>query len=372
MILGNSTMDGNRATVPDDTGRLFRLDGLRGIAAAGVLTHHIFLFYAPWQFSAAPFAQVAGWIQRYGWTLVDLFFVLSGYVFAQVYLRDETLRSQKGLASFWVARFARLWPLHLTMLVLIAIVHPANQANTVYAFLAHLAMLQAFVIPVAGTYDGSTWSITVEVLCYAIFATFYAHGRRALLWTTALMIGLALISQTLISHPGGPFAGSVFRRGLLGFFLGQALWHCRGRLSKIPMLVLAASLLAGLWIEVGPYSPVLPLTLLTWPSALLLALRLKVMESPAMVWLGDRSYGIYLINLPLIQAVASICEGHELGTTRIVTIQLAIVVMALLAAELSFRWIEAPSRRAIRQVWKRHEGRSSESSGTMTRTRGSV
>jgi len=358
--------------VPDDAGRLFRLDGLRGVAAAGVLIHHVFLFYAPWQFSAAPFAQVAGWIQRYGWTLVDLFFVLSGYVFAHVYLRDETLRSQKGLASFWVARIARLWPLHLTMLVLIAIAHPANQANTAYAFLAHLAMLQAFVTPVAGTYDGSSWSLTVEVFCYAIFATAYAHGRRALLWTTALMIVVALISQALISHPGGPFAGSVFRRGLLGFFLGQAMWRCRGRLTKIPLLVLAASLLAGLLIEAGPYSPVLPLTLLTWPSALLLALRLKVMESPAMVWLGDRSYAIYLINLPLTQAVVSICAGHELGTAQIVTIQVTIAIMVLLAAELSFRWIEAPSRRAIRRVWKQHEGRSSESSGTITRTRGSA
>ena len=139
MKLGNSVADW--AIVQDKAARLLRLDGLRGVAAAGVLIHHIFIFYAPWQFSAAPFAQVALWIQHFGWTLVDLFFVLSGYVFAHVYLRDEALRSQEGMVSFWVARIARLWPLHLTMLVLIAIVHPANQANTVYAFFAHLAML---------------------------------------------------------------------------------------------------------------------------------------------------------------------------------------------------------------------------------------
>lgn len=371
MNLGDSAVGG--AIVQDRAARLSRLDGLRGIAAAGVLVHHIFFFYAPWQFSAAPFALMAGWIQHYGWTLVDLFFVLSGYVFAHVYLRDERLRSQEGLASFWVARIARLWPLHLTMLVLIAIVHPANPANTASSFIAHLVMLQAFFAPVAGTYDWSSWSITVEVFCYAIFATAYAHGRRTLLWTTGLLIIFAVICMALIGRPGGPFAGSVFRRGLLGFFLGQALWHSRGRLSKIPTLALVVGLLAGLSIEAGPYSPVLPLTLLTWPSALLLSLRLKVMESPAFLWLGERSYAIYLINLPLAQAFVSICSSHELRTSQIVVVQLAIVFIAMLAADLSFRWIESPSRRAIRQVWKRHETRSEAAAqGTMTSARGSA
>ena len=198
----------------------------------------------------------------------------------------------------------------------------------------------------------------MEVFCYAIFATSYAHGRRALLWITGLLIVVAVISMVLIGQPGGPYAGSVFRRGLLGFFLGQALWHCRGQLSQIPTLVLVASFIAGLWIEVGTYTPVIPLTLLAWPSALLLTLRLKAMESRPMVWLGDRSYAIYLINLPLTQAVVSLCAGHELGTAQIVAIQVTIIITVLLAAELSFRWIEAPSRRAIRQVWERHEGSS--------------
>src|SRR5579864_1881132 len=92
--------------------RLARLDGLRGIAATGVMLHHIFLFFFPWQFTIEPFSQVASWIHDFGWSLVDLFFILSGYVFAHVYLRDNALRSKEGMATFWIARIARLWPLH--------------------------------------------------------------------------------------------------------------------------------------------------------------------------------------------------------------------------------------------------------------------
>lgn len=338
--------------------RLARLDGLRGAAATGVMVHHIFFFFAVWQFTGGPVAQVAEWIHQSGWTFVDLFFVLSGYVFAHVYLRGDELRTQEGLTSFWVARFARLWPLHLTMLLLIAALHPASSANTPIAFVAHLFMLQAFVLPVAGTFDWSSWSLTVEVFCYAIFSIADARGRKTLLWVTAMMIVVAILGLALMSQPGGPHAGGVFRRGLLGFFIGQAMWHGRARLTKIPAPVLVLAALAGLWFQIGPYTPVLPLTLLTWPAVLLLALRVRAMELPAMTWLGDRSYAIYLINLPLTQAVVSICAGRVLGTAQIVAIQAAIAFTVLLSADLAFRWIEKPSRIAIRHYWARRSERA--------------
>ncbi|MBW8784701.1 MAG: acyltransferase [Novosphingobium sp.] len=327
------------------------------------MTHHLFFFFAPWQFSMFPLAQLASWLQHFGWTLVDLFFVLSGYVFAHVYLRNGDLDSGHGISSFWVSRLARLWPLHLTMLILIALVDRTSRANTYYAFIAHVAMLQAFVSPVAGTYDWSSWSLSVEMLCYVIFSASAARGRKVLLCVTAVMILVSLVGLMLISQPGGPYAGGVFRRGLLGFFLGQAMWHCRGSLSRIPSVVLVTACATGLCFETGPYSPVLPLTLVTWPALLLLALRLPVMESPALVWLGDHSYAIYLINLPLVQAVVSLTHGHELSTSWIVAIQAAIVMTALVGAKLSFQWIEAPARRAIRQLWARQHRTTEATSG---------
>jgi peptidoglycan/LPS O-acetylase OafA/YrhL len=352
-----SNSDGAFDPLPPTT-RLTRLDGLRGLAAAGVAVHHIFFFFAAWQFSNAPLAPLASWIQHYGWTLVDLFFILSGYVFAHVYLRNDTLSSEAGIAAFWAARIARLWPLHLMMLVLIAVFNRTAPANTAYAFVAHLVMLQAFVAPVAGTYDWSSWSLSVEVFCYAIFAVAASRGRQTLLWTTLLLIAVSLIGLTMMSAPGGPHSGGVFRRGLLGFFLGQIMWQFRGHLLKLPTPLLLFGIFAGLWLQVGPYTPVLPLSLLTWPSVLMLTLRLKVMESPALVWLGDRSYAIYLINLPLTQSVVFLSTGHKLGTSDIVAIQAAIAVSVLLAAEISYRWVETPSRHSIRQLWARRQGRS--------------
>jgi len=80
--------------------RLARLDGLRGLAALGVMLCHI-AFYHP-VIAALPFrpGPVLGWIATSGWSLVDLFFVLSGYVFAHVYGAPGLLR-RPGAAGFW-------------------------------------------------------------------------------------------------------------------------------------------------------------------------------------------------------------------------------------------------------------------------------
>jgi peptidoglycan/LPS O-acetylase OafA/YrhL len=257
-----------------------------------------------------------------------------------------------------VARFARLWPLHIVMLLIVALFAPHNNANTAIAFVAHLFMLQAFVLPVAGTFDWSCWSLTVEVFCYAIFSMANIHGRRVLLWVTALLIVVCVLGTIFISQPGGPYAGGVFRRGLLGFFVGQAMWHGRGSLKNLPIPLLVLGMVEGFWFQIGPYSSAFTMTMLAWPCFLLLTLRLKAMESAPMVWLGDRSYAIYLINLPLVQVVSHALSGHMATTGSIVLIQACIVGTVLLAAEFSYRRIEAPSRRAIRKAWERRRAGS--------------
>ena len=83
-------------------------------------------------------------------------------------------------------------------------------------------------------------------------------------------------------------------------------------------------------------------------AALLLALRIPLLASPAMVWLGDRSYAIYLVNLPLILAV-----GHVCGTAGGLGIQIALVVALLGLSELSCRLIERPARAFLRARWRR-------------------
>ncbi|GGZ06221.1 acyltransferase family protein [Novosphingobium colocasiae] len=336
--------------------RLHRLDGLRGLAACGVaFLYHPQSLFAPAAMVALP--QPFAWFRDWGWTMVDLFFLISGYIFAHVYLAAGAL--EKGhLREFAVARLARLYPLHLLTLCLCALLFAADPANTPLAFVANLAMLQGFYPPEAQAFNGPSWSISVECVCYLLFAMAAVGGLRRVRLVAGLAIAGALVHFILQGRAGGPWTSDDLSRGLLGFFLGQAMWLARGRLARIPVPVLAALMIGGLMIDMGQRSSLLPLCLIAWPAALLLALRSRFAGSAPMRWLGDRSYAIYLLHMPVLKLiemnVGKVSGGP--GTAALWTAGFAALVLVL--ADLSFRLVEVPARRAIRAVWAARRDRA--------------
>ncbi len=99
------------------------VDALRGLAALSVVVFHYHHFYLrdaagrpdiP-ETGTFPYAAILDAAYRHGGLAVEHFWVISGFVFAHVYLgRPTTMR------AFWVARFARLYPLHLVTLLAVA------------------------------------------------------------------------------------------------------------------------------------------------------------------------------------------------------------------------------------------------------------
>lgn len=332
--------------------RLSQLDGLRGLAACGVA----FLYHPQSLFPAATLGsapKILMWFQTWGWTLVDLFFLISGYIFAHVYLQGDGRLNRERLGIFMAARVARLYPLHLLTLGLCALLFWRDAGNTVLAFGSHLLMLQVFIQPVARTFDGPSWSISVEAVCYVLFALAACGGPRTLRRVSGLAVIAALLHFLLQGRPGGPWVGDSLPRGLLGFFLGQMLWYGRARLADVPTMLLACLFAFGLALDMGPLSSLLPLSLCAWPALLLLALRMNWMARAPLRWLGDRSYAIYLIHYPLLVLLERNWApfGGGMGTVWAVTAAFAGAV--LLISDLSYRLVEVPARRAIRAGWER-------------------
>lgn len=338
--------------------RLARLDGLRGIAACGVA----FFYHARALFAEGALdtgVRLLDWPHLYGWLFVDLFFVLSGYVFAHVYLGRGLLAREGDLRDFAVARFARLYPLHLVMLIISAAAYwGANPANTPLAFAGHLLMVQAAVRPVAHSFIGPSWSLSVEVACYFLFAMAAISGARTLRLVTggAVLFGLALLLANASAQ--GPWAADGFPRGFLGFFVGQVLWHGRAILARVPGWALLGSMALGAALPPeGPWGAIVPFAVLVFPAAVVLALRTAWLESPVLLWLGDRSYAIYLIHLVPRDLYL---RGHgQLGgsAAEIVLGHLVFAGVSLILADIALRWIEMPARRQIRAAWERREQR---------------
>lgn len=342
---------------PDrEPGRLARLDGLRGLAAVGIA----FGFHAKSLYAAGALDTrfaVLDWIQVYGWLFVDLFFLLSGYIFAHAYIGRSTLTRPGGLADFAVARIARLYPLHLAMLVIVAALVTSNPANTPFAFVAHLFMAQALAPPLGNTFVGASWSLSVEAGCYVLFALAAASGPRILRLVTGGALAVAVLSLALHAAPDGPYGRDVIGRGLLGFFLGQVLWHGRTQFGRVPTALLLGLAAVGLAIPPATIGAILPVAVLTFPAVLLVALRTPWMEATPFTWLGDRSYAIYLIHAPLLDlyvhlfgklggSPAEVALGHGLA---------ACVILGV--SDLVYRHFELPARRAIRAAWQQRQRR---------------
>lgn len=339
--------------------RLAGLDGLRGLAACAVaFGFHAKFLFAEGALPAGTGGFIGDWLRSSGWMAVDLFFVLSGFVFAHVYL-GAGAPARGSWRSFVVARVARLYPLHLLTLLFCLLALSHLPGNTVLAFAGHLAMGQALVQPAGYTFNGPSWSITIEALCYALFAAGLWGGAALLRAITLAGLAAGLVGVAVYAHGAEVTTPAALARGLLGFFFGQALWRGRAHLARIPSPVLAGVLLGALCINPAPFSPVLPLTLLGWPAALLLALRLRVMTARPLLWLGDRSYAIYLIHMPLIDSVYhSTRGGLPGGSVTVLAAHVTLAVITLILADLSWRRVELPAREAIRLAWARHQARS--------------
>lgn len=331
--------------------RLARLDGLRGIAACVVSAWHLQILYAGGLGTA--FGGVFDWLYVWGWAFVDLFFVLSGYIFAHVYLSTEgALRSGRQLADFAAARIARLYPLHLVMLLVVLVLDWGRPENTVRAFVAHLFMLQGLVPHAQDGFVGPSWSTSIEMACYVLFALAACAGGKVLERLTVGAVALIALHLALQGQPGGPWESDDLLRGVLGFFTGQLLWRYRVVLRRIPVGGLVAGLALGTAAAAWRFSPLLPLVLLAWPALLLLALRLRLFEAHPLAWIGDRSYAIYLIHYPVLKLFAAVLGPQHPGALDVIALNLAFAAAVFLLADLALRTVERPGRAAIRQAWQ--------------------
>lgn len=334
-------------TVGEHSGmtKLPEIDALRGIAALVVafLFHQHYLLGQP---GFEPLRDVLpfAFLHVYGWVAVDLFFVISGFIFAHVYLSAGKIKC--GAGAFARARFARLYPLHAATLAVAALVFAAgNPASVDYAhndiphFVLNLLMLQESGLNAGKSFNIPAWSISVETLCYAVF--YFAASRFGpRLTAVAATIALAGLAMTL----GDGETGDHIGRGLCGFFAGVVAY----RLRHAPRDLLAGLGLAGAaLIAVGSdLNPGAVLGATLFPVLVIAAPRIAVLRHAALQWLGDRSYSIYLIHAPLYMALNVYGFGMRAVPAEWTWPALIGAWLILLAlADLSFRRFETPARR---------------------------
>ena len=165
---------------------LYLLDILRGLASLSVVVWHYqqFFMLAPGELpiefdrSKQPL-YVALWpLYTYGYRGVQLFFVLSGFVFYLVYCEQVNTRSVSCF-EFFLLRFSRLYPLYFLTLIYVAVLQLIAQTtlasfivypfNDLRHFLLNLFFASDWGLQYGYSFNAPTWSVSVEIILYAVF-----------------------------------------------------------------------------------------------------------------------------------------------------------------------------------------------------------
>lgn len=353
------------------------LDSLRGLAALGVVFHHI---------PVSDNLAVARWDDNFN-LLLDLFFVISGFVIAAAYC--ERLSGGFSLRRFLWLRISRIWPLHASMLCVfilsmlaLGLMRPDLRTHGLMAgrydpadLPAAILLLQGIAPSLGPVWNDPSWSISVEMLLYILAAFGWrAVGQKA--WIGWLVAAFVLLALTRIDSA---LQGTAFNvaRGISGFGLGLFVQAMLSRVNITLSMALATTLEAlallalvlivcvsgNLVLFDGVAAGLVALAVLQrgWISHLLAAQPFQV--------LGTLSYALYLSHVFVIGRVFDILAvvqprlGVMIAQTQVggqdmlvgpdalaVLAKLAIAALCLVVAWPFAALIERPARAWSRRV----------------------
>lgn len=348
------------------------LDGIRAIAVIMVLSYHLKLA-----------------LFKSGFLGVTVFFVLSGYLITVILISEVEEEGTIDLKNFWLRRIRCLVPAVMSMAVVIifvsAVVNRIIFTKGCKDFLASVlgfnnwwqifnkvSYFEAAGVPSPFTH---CWSLAIETQFYLIYplillgiyklAKSRGEGRakRGLLFAGVTLL-LALISVILMIVLFDPqqdasrvYYGTDTRAfSLLFGALLAILWEYRmvpRRLSASVNMVLGSVSFAALlvmtiaingssnfWYRGGQFVGTILTVLMVYAVSGRKTWLSRFLSNPVLKWIGDRSYSIYLWHYPIILLISK-------GIKASWWITLIEIVLSVVMAELSYRFIETPIRHGI-------------------------
>jgi peptidoglycan/LPS O-acetylase OafA/YrhL len=350
----------------------FWLDLIRGLASLSVLVWHYQHFYyfepghnpfesdgypATASRSIQPFYASLSLLYQYGNHAVQLFWVISGFVFANVYIYSKATSRE-----FFVHRFARLYPLHFLTLLIVAALQLVSVARTgdfqiypdndAYHFVLNLLFVSHWGFERGDSFNAPIWSVSVEIFIYLVF------------WFSLPY----LFRRGIV----GPLVAAAFFYGLLAMRVPGAFWECgmyfflgcatyvwlvtlQRRNAWNVVLGAAGTVLAAVLL-LTRHGPLLTVAaLLLFPAIVLLATSIDVADTAErgrpVAKFGDLTYAMYLLHIPIQICLILLIDSMGIDRLRLAGSGLFLIffiALVITVSAVSYRYYELPARHAIR------------------------
>lgn len=352
------------------------LTGIRSVTALWVVVDHLQdpLFDL--------FPGLEGFLRypvQNGHLAIEIFFVLSGFIMAHNYAARMDIGPV--YRKFLWARVARIYPVHLTTLLMVVLLSftsppafrralgedfPDNPVNLV----GNLFMLQS--IPGFRGYDAPSWSLCCEFGAYlfmpvlAWWAT-RLTPRAALVWSAVVLLGgVVALNVTAVTNPWKMSYSIMWIRILVEFTAGVLLWAWwrekdRGS-ARWDVVAIGCLLVTGfVCFTVDPESR---LTFVALPFLAVFVLACASATGPfgrllctrPMVWSGNLTYSLYLVHCVTYLVIQQVLPYERVDEAplivRIGWFTIALVWIALSAIGMYYL-VEEPGRKLLMRWWAR-------------------
>lgn len=288
-----------------------QLDVLRGIAVLAVMAYHCS--------GNVPSLHLA-YIFHYGWTGVDLFFVLSGFLITGILL--GTKDHPRYLQNFYARRILRIWPLYFCLLAFgflaVPLIHPhlnPTVAEQCHPWQSYLLFLQNLVVPESGKFGPLqiTWSLCVEEQFYLVWPfVILLCSRGAIKWIAVGAVFVSLLLRLAVAHHW--LAIDAYRNTLCridGLALGSlaAIWLPELTVRSVRRFSLSMGAVAMIGMAATVPFGVARWSFLTFVSLLFCAtmclaiVSARFPQARALAFTGRISYGLYLLHAPAFDMV---------------------------------------------------------------------
>lgn len=355
----------------DSAGKEHVIDAMRGFAAllvayfhcrqvewVGMQTFHQSVGHS---FSLSTIAAYLTFPIAWGSAGVPIFFVISGYCIH----RGGALRLAKNpdyrldTGNFWVRRFARIYPVLLAALVLTFALDwvslqlpPVNHKIReigLQAFLVNLFSLQGVAGKTFGS-NGALWTLSLEVQFYAIYPLLFALRRRlGMTSVLAIVAVINVVSAYVLERHDIQFFTSYWFSWMLGAWIADAKAHrAPDARASVWLYVLAAAFIAlgCAAFHFGQYG-----AFQLWAVGFAFYLY-KALERPQagradsagmriLSRLGDFSFSLYLIHLPIFVLLSSILFRSSLQMS--IWPSFGYMLVAVPVAYVFYRLVELPA-----------------------------
>jgi peptidoglycan/LPS O-acetylase OafA/YrhL len=353
--------------------KIQELESIRGLAALLVVVFHI-----P-QWNEVLSLQII----RNGYLMVELFFVLSGFVICNAYATK--ISNPKQLLRFQFLRFGRLYPVHLLFLAVLVMIEIAKyfaetrfgiasqtaapfRESSLVALIQQLFLVQA-IGPTgnAATYNGPAWSISVEFYTYLLFgfiSLFFANLRKYIYFIIFFIALFLVVTQNTLGF-------EHLLRCYVGFFLGCIVAYTKERTSlSVPSYVsLAAFIALVLFLSIKTL-PKYDFVIFFLTAALIFAtistkggVVKTILNAKPLIWLGTISYSLYMSHTAITWTANQIIRvifkkpevivnGERVPSLSLPETALAcflVITVILAVSMIVFHFVEQPLRERSRR-----------------------